>query len=141
VKRAGNCSGEGCHDAEWATTVPADTTSPKVTSTLPRANASTGVAPTTTIKATFSEEMMASSITAQTFKLFKKGSTIKVAASVSYSAGTDTATLDPTNSLQAGLTYKAVVTTGAKDLAGNPLDQSATKSGLQQMVWFFTVSN
>jgi hypothetical protein len=117
-----------------------DTTAPRVISTVPTANA-TGVAPTTNVTATFSEDMLASSINGQTFKLFKKGSTTKLAAAVSYEARTNTATLDPTNSLQRGLTYKAVVTTGAKDLAGNSLDQNSTSTGLQQHKWFFTVSN
>jgi len=83
---------------------------------------------------------MASTITGQTFKLFKKGSTTKLSAAVSYEASTDTATLNPTNSLQAGVAYKAVVTTGAKDLAGTPLDQNSTTAGSQQKAWFFTVS-
>jgi hypothetical protein len=82
--------------------------------------------------------MLVSSITGQNFKLFKKGSTTKIAATVSYNADTDTATLDPTNNLRRGLTYKAVVTTGAKDLAGNRLDQT---TGLQQKVWYFTVDD
>ena len=82
---------------------------------------------------------MASSITGQSFKLFKKGSTTKLSATVSYDASTDMATLDPTNSLQAGVTYKVVVTTGAKDLAGTPLDQNSTTTGSQQMAWLFTV--
>jgi len=73
--------------------------------------------------------LTASSITGQTFKLFKNGSTTKIGAKVGY--GASTATLDPTNSLQAGVTYKAVVSTGAKDAAGNPL--------AQQYRWFFTV--
>jgi N-acetylglucosamine-6-sulfatase len=107
-----------------------DTTPPKVTSTSPTANA-TGVASTANVTATFSEEMMASSINGKTFKLFKKGSTTKLSATVSYSASTDTATLSPTNSLGSGVTYKAVVTTGARDAAGNPL--------AQQHRWFFTV--
>ena len=38
------------------------------------------------------------------------------------------------------VTYKALVTTGATDLAGNPLDQHSTTTGLQQKGWFFTVS-
>jgi hypothetical protein len=63
-----------------------------------------------------------------------------ISATVSYSASTDTATLDPTNSLRSGLTYKAVVSTGAKDLAGNSLDQNPTLSGSQQKAWSFTVS-
>jgi hypothetical protein len=85
--------------------------------------------------------MRASSINGQTFKLFRKDSTTKVGASVGYSAGTHKATLKPTNSLQRGVTYKAVVSTGAKDLAGNQLDQNSSLSGLQQKVWFFTVRN
>jgi len=75
--------------------------------------------------------MLASSINGQTFTLFKKGSSTKIAATGSYDASTDTASLDPRDSLRSGVTYKAVVTTGAKDLAGNPLEQ--------QHRWFFTV--
>jgi N-acetylglucosamine-6-sulfatase len=125
-----NCSSTGCRAAEWDT---------RVTSTLPKADA-TAVAPTTNIKATFSEDRLGSSINGQTFKLFEKGSTTKIAAAISYSASTDTATLDPTNSLRRGITYKAVVTTGAKDVAGNPLDQNPTILGLQQKTWSFTTS-
>jgi hypothetical protein len=111
---------------------------PKVMSTVPKANA-TGVGPAANITATFSKEMKASSINATTFKLFKKGSTTKLGAAVSYSAATHKAKLNPTNSLQKGATYKALVTTGAKDLAGESLDQNRTKSGSQPKVWFFTV--
>ena len=82
---------------------------------------------------------MSSSINGTTFKLFKQGTTTKIAAAVSYEASTDTATLNPTNSLEGGVTYKAVVSTGAKDVAGNPLDQNPTATGLQPKTWFFTV--
>jgi hypothetical protein len=34
-----------------------------------------------------------------------------------------------------------VVTTGAKDLVGNPLDQNPSLSGLQQKAWSFKVRN
>jgi hypothetical protein len=84
--------------------------------------------------------MMPSSITSQTFKLLEQGSTTEIASAISYEASTDTATLDPISSLQSGVTYKAVVTTGSKDVAGNPLDQNPTKTGLQQKAWLFTVS-
>jgi N-acetylglucosamine-6-sulfatase len=124
------CSGATCRAHEWNT---------QVISTIPKANA-TAVAPTSNIKANFSEDMMSSSITSKTFKLLENGTTTKVAATVSYDASTDTATLDPTNSLRSGVTYKAIVTTGAKDVAGNPLDQNPTKIGLQQNTWLFTVS-
>ena len=73
------------------------------------------------------------------FKLFKKGSTNRIAATVTYDAATDTATLNPTNNLRRGVTYKAVVTTVAKDEAGNRLDQNSSKAGLQQKVWFFEI--
>jgi hypothetical protein len=117
-------------------TVKIDKMAPKVTSTVPGANVK-GVDPTINVKATFSEDMLVSedplvsSITGKTFKLFKQGSTTKLAATVSYDEATDTATLNPTNNLSRGATYKAVVTTGAKDLASNPL--------AQQYGWFFTI--
>jgi hypothetical protein len=126
-------------EPDWADT-PADTQAPRVTSTSLAAGA-TGVFATPNVRATFSEDMLASSINGQTFKLFRKGSTTKVGASVSYNADTHTAKLDPTNSLRRGATYKAVVTTGARDLAGNQLDQNSSLSGLQQKVWFFAVRN
>jgi hypothetical protein len=122
-------------EEEASTTPGGDTTAPTVMSTVPTANA-TGVSPTTNVTATFSEAMLASSINGTTFKLFKKGSTTKIAATVGYpdpdpDSPPYTAKLDPTNSLQSGVTYKAVVSTGAKDVAGNPL--------AQQYRWFFTV--
>jgi hypothetical protein len=85
--------------------------------------------------------MKGDTITAHLFKLFKKSSTTKIAAAEpSYDAATRTATLDPSDPLKSGVTYKAVVTTGAKDTLGNRLDQSTTTTGLQQKAWLFTVS-
>jgi hypothetical protein len=115
-------------------------TPPKVISTIPKANA-TEVATTANVKAIFSEEMKASTINGTTFKLFKKGTTTQIAAQVSYNADAETAKLNPTNNLRRGLTYKAVVSTGAKDLAGNQLDQNGSTTGLQQKVWYFTVDD
>jgi hypothetical protein len=113
------------------TTQGGDTTAPTVISTVPGPGA-TGVSPTiNNVKATFSEAMLASSITGQTFILFKNGSTTQIAANVSYDPSTRTAKLNPTNNLQRGVTYRAVVTTGAKDVAGNPL--------VQPKEWLFTV--
>jgi hypothetical protein len=126
-------------------TVTVDTTAPTVESVFPK-DGDTGVDRTTNVTATFSEDMMASSIDATTFKLFKKGSTTKIDATVSYPDPTDrTATLNPfgstTTRLARGTTYKAVVTTGAQDLAGNSLDQDDSLSGSQQKIWFFTIRN
>lgn len=87
---------------------------------------------------------MDASINGNTFKLLliEGTTTTKVPASVSYDADIDPlrATLDPSEPLRRGVTYKAVITTGAKDLAGNSLDQSLT-AGSQQKAWSFTTSN
>ena len=120
-----------------------DGTTPTVISTSP-ANNTTGIA-TANVTATFSEDMMASSIItpATTFKLVKlnaDGTTTRVTAAVSYDAATTKqAILDPTNNLDLGGTYKATVTTGAQDLAGNALDQKPNIAGNQSKSWKFTV--
>jgi hypothetical protein len=51
------------------------------------------------------------------------------------------ALLNPNSNLRPGTRYKAVVTTGAKDLSGNGLDQNPGAAGNQQKVWFFTTKN
>ena len=142
--RLRGCRAEECRAAEDDTPPPpppsSDTTPPRVTGTSPAANAA-GVAPSANVVATFSEAMMPSSVNGTTFKLFKKGSTTKLAASVSYDGATKNATLNPTNNLGLGTTYKVVVSTGAKDMWDNPLDQDTTITGLQQKTWLFTVRN
>jgi Bacterial Ig-like domain len=85
--------------------------------------------------------MDSDTINGSTFKLFKKSTTNQVAAQVSYNADTDTAKLDPIDNLRRGVAYKAVVTTWAKDLTGNRLDQDSSTSGLQQKRWFFRVDD
>ena len=152
------CSGEACRAAEWGDTPPppppppppsSDTTPPRVTSTSPAANA-TGVAPSANLTATFSEAMMASSLNPTTFKLLRvnsDGSTTQISnALVSPSADGLRATLDPfgttsTTHLARGARYKAVVTTGAKDVAGLRLDQIASTTSQDQKTWTFTTSN
>jgi hypothetical protein len=119
---------------------------PRVTSTDPVDNG-TRIDPGANISATFSEKMDPASITKSTFKLFKltsSGTTQITNVSVSPSTDGLKATLDPfgssTTRLSKGAKYKAVVTTGAKDLAGNRLDQnSITTDGLQQKAWTFTI--
>jgi hypothetical protein len=145
------CSGAECRSAEGfgGTPPPTETTSPKVTSTVPTAGA-TGVAPSSNLTATFSEKMDPASITTSTFKLFKvnpDGSTTQI-TNVSIGKSTDglKATLNPfgtstTTHLARGTKYKAVITTGAKDVAGNQLDQNTSTAGFQQKAWSFTVSN
>jgi subtilisin-like proprotein convertase family protein len=108
-----------------------------------------GIVPTANVTATFSEAMDASTtdgdastINATTFKLVRlnaDGTTTKVTATVSYAAATKKAKLDPASNLSSRRTYKATVTTGAQDLAGNALDQKPTIAGNQSKSWKFTV--
>src|SRR6185369_11334788 len=63
-----------------------------------------------------------------TFTL-KQGAT-PVLGTVSYAAVGTTATFSPASALAPGTTYTATITTGAKDLAGNPL--------LDNFAWSFT---
>jgi hypothetical protein len=119
---------------------PRDAQAPKVTSTVPAAEAR-GIAPGANISATFSEAMMGSSLTSSTFKLMKAGTTTTIDALLTYEPTTKKAILNPTNNLRLGTKYKAVVSTGAKDLAGNALDQNSSQSGLQQKSWTFTTRN
>ncbi len=115
--------------------------SPRVTRVVPVENA-TGVAPATNINAYFSEAMRANTINANTVKLFKVGTTTPIGAQVSYDAVAKRAIMNPNANLELGTRYRALVTTGARDLPSNRLDQDLDPSnGLQQKVWFFTVRN
>jgi hypothetical protein len=102
---------------------PADTTPPTVTSVSPSAG-STGVSTGTTVRATFSEAMAASTVNGSTFTL--TGPSGAVAATVAYDGTTRTATLTPSAPLDAGATYDATVTTGVTDTAGNALASPST---------------
>jgi subtilisin family serine protease len=126
-------------DARAAVTGP-DSTAPKVVSTTPKANAN-GIAPRTNINASFSEAMTAGSINTSTVKLMRAGTTTVIPAAVTYDATAKKAVLNPNSNLRLGTRYKAVVTTGARDLADNLLDQNPTLSGNQPKKWFFTVRN
>ena len=119
-----------------------DTTKPTVSTATPTG---TGIGRGTNVAATFSEKMDAATINKTTFKLFKvtsTGTTQVTNATVTLSSDGLKATLNPygTSStlLGARTKYKAVVTTGARDLAGNALDQNSTTAGNQQKTWTFT---
>ena len=135
------------YTATYAAAPQQDTTPPKVTSTIPGSGA-TQKAPGVNVTATFTEAMDArttdgdpSTITSTTFKLMKAGTTTAIGAVVSYDATSKKAILNPNSNLQLGNKYKAVVTTGAQDVAGNRLDQNSSLSGLQQKGWTFTIRN
>jgi hypothetical protein len=73
------------------------------------------------ISVTFSENMDAATIDSNTLHL-DNGAT----CSVSYDAGTRTATLTPLADLNEDTTYTVTVTTGVQDMAGNPLQADST---------------
>jgi hypothetical protein len=117
-----------------------DTKAPKVNSVLPT-EVATGVAQAVNVKVTFSEAMRADSITTDSVKLFRAGTT-PIAAVVSYDAQTKTATLNPDIDLRLSTKYKAVVSSGTRDLAGNRLDQDQDPTnGNQPKVWTFTTGS
>jgi hypothetical protein len=105
-----------------------------------------GAARNTDVTATFSEKMAPDTLSTSTFKLFKvnkNGATSRITpAPVSLSEDGLTARLNPFGSSDTRLAkntrYKAVVTTGATDVAGNALDQDDARAGNQQKVWYFT---
>jgi hypothetical protein len=79
------------------------------------------VSPKVNATAAFSEAMDPATLDGTTFRLVKKGSTKALAATVTYSAATAKATLNPARNLKSGASYKATVTAGAEDAAGNAL--------------------
>jgi hypothetical protein len=110
-----------------------DTTAPRLTTSAP-ANGASGIARTTTVMATFSEAMTASTIGTSTFELRDSANAL-VPAGVGYNTSTRVATLTPTAQLATSRTYTARVkggSAGVKDSAGNALAADAT--------WSFTTA-
>jgi hypothetical protein len=123
--------GEGYFiDVVFNTTTAPDTTPPFVSTATPPANAS-GVRTNITVTATFNEPMNSTTITTTSFVLRNPGGTT-VPATVSYDAGSRTATLTPSAALGNSVLYTAVVKAGVKDAAGN-----ATASDYS---WTFTTA-
>jgi len=94
---------------------------PTVTATTP-ATGATGVATTSTVTATFSEAMNASTITSSTFTLTQGGTA--VTGTVTYSSSNNTATFTPGAALANNTTYTATITTGAESSGGTALAQN-----------------
>jgi hypothetical protein len=96
-----------------------DTTPPTVTLQTPASGASS-VSTNASINATFSKAMDPSTLSLATFTLSGPGPT-SVAGKVTYDIGNQIATFTPASALAASTVYDATITTGAQDLAGNPL--------------------
>jgi hypothetical protein len=113
----------------------ADTTPPVISARSPAAGA-TAVATSTNVSVTFNEAIDASTVSTSTVYLTTSTSVV-VPATVTYSAATFTATIQPTNSLAAGSTYTVNVIGGGadprvKDILGNALASTST--------WTFTTN-
>ena len=103
-----------------------DTSAPRVLRVSPAANGR--AARTANVSAVFSEGMDLSTLTRSNFKLTRAGTANPVAAKITLNETTNTATLNPMGPLVPGATYRATVTTGTRDLAGNPLAVTRTWS-------------
>ena len=100
-----------------------DTTKPTVTGTIPGGGTS-NIQLNSVIKVTFSEPMLASSVSTNTFTLRIADTPTKLGGAVSLSLDRKTATFDPSANLATSTRYVATIFTEAKDLAGNALSQS-----------------
>ena len=120
-------------DRVWSFAV--EGAAPTVTARSPAVGA-TGVSGTANVTATFSEAIDPATITTGTFELLD-ASNVVVPATVTYNTTNRVATLDPTPTLLAGVTYTARLRGGTSspritDLAGNGLAADVT--------WTFTVT-
>src|SRR5687767_13948955 len=97
---------------------------PVVTSITPSPGA-TGVAVNTTVQITFSEAMDPATITTTNIFLRNAATGALVPATVTYNAATSVATLTPSSPLSGTTSYITTITTGVRDLAGNPMAQNA----------------
>ncbi len=102
----------------FSTAVTPNTTAPLVSFTAP-ANGDTSVAINRNIIATFTEAMDPTTIIAA--NVLVTGPSGSVPGTVIYAASSFAATFAPTSNLASSATYTATITTGVKDLAGNPM--------------------
>jgi hypothetical protein len=110
--------------------ISSDKTSPTVVSTSP-ANAARGVSLGTLVKATFSEAIQSPSVTSSTFTVRDSTTSTYIAGSRSVSGSVITFT--PSSNLRPSTMYMVTITTGVKDLAGNPM--TSTKK------WYFVTTS
>lgn len=96
-----------------------DSLTPPTVNTTSITNGATDVAVNSAISVTFSEVLDVSTITTSTFTL--SGPSGLVAGTVTFNTATNTATFTPSTALAYNTTYTATITTGVKDLMGNPL--------------------
>jgi hypothetical protein len=128
-------------------TVPAWAASTLFVSDVSPDGGTTNVAADSDITAEFSKAMKARTIKVSTFYLKEEGSSTAVPAEVSYSGDSETATLDPEGTLDAGSTYTATIKGGKRgvraldgDKLGGTSDSTATFAN-RTVRWSFTVAS
>jgi hypothetical protein len=104
----------------FTTGATSDNTAPTVILTYPVDNA-TGVATNSAVSATFSEAMDPATIDNATFTVRKVSDNSAVSGTVVYRPLDNLATFTPTGNLADNTAYRATITNGAMDLAGNAL--------------------
>jgi hypothetical protein len=123
---AGNAMAAQFNSA-FTTVLVADNTAPTIVSRTP-GNGATGVSVGTNVSVIFSEPMQQATITTTNITLTPTGGGAAIAGTMTYDAGTNTATFDPTNDLENNKSYTITVTTGVKDVAGNALAAQSTST-------------
>lgn len=111
-KNDGSSNADGSSNSDGGV----DVTAPTVLTSFP-AEAATTASITDSITATFSEAMSPGTLSDTSFTVMQ--GTTKVLGTVSYVD--NTVSFDPDSELALGTTYKATISTAAKDLAGNAL--------------------
>ena len=96
-----------------------DSTAPTVSAMTPADN-STGIAPDTTVTATFDEALDAGTIDSSSF-ILRNAQGSDIPAAVSLNMNTNTATLAPNIPLGKATRYTATLSTAIEDVAGNAL--------------------
>lgn len=117
-------------DVVFNTTNGPDVTPPAIRSVSPFADAS-GVFTNTSVSVTFTEPVNSTTINTSTI-LLRNASGSSLPATVTYNAGSNTATLTPLSTLPYSSLFTAVVKAGVKDLTGNATTADVT--------WSFTTS-
>lgn len=113
----------------WFTSVEptADAAPPTVSSVTPTNNA-TGVVVGSTYRWTFNEAILPECVTLANFLVVKDSDGVVVAGALSQNVDKTQITFTPSGNLTAATAYRAIATTGVKDLSGNSLSApSVTK--------------
>jgi hypothetical protein len=126
----------------FTTSATADTTRPSVTVTIPATTSpgpTSNTAPNTAITATFSEDILPSTLTATSFTVTCAAPCASPTGSISYDIASKSAVFTPTAPLTFNSTYTATLTTALTDLSDNTLaGNQAPPPAASNYVWTFS---